>query len=178
MMWISRALGCSAASWPKKATNSSVVWRGAGGRPAGPAPQSGVGPPALAPAGGCSGGWSHLGARAGPRPECGFRAEPCAWSPAAPDGGQTGPPAAAAQSGPANERCKPNYSPGLAGWQTMIDLRTASRSAAHGARHRRAAPASALVPAVPEIRAATVGAVFQAYRLIAYVTFDFNVTSH
>ncbi len=66
------------------------------------------------------------------------------------------------QSGPANARCKPNYSPGPAGWRTMIDLRPASRSAARGAHHRRAAPASALALGVPETRAATVGALFQA----------------
>jgi hypothetical protein len=87
-------------------------------------------------------------------------------------------PVAAAQSGPANARCKPNYSPGPAGWRTMIDLRTASRSAVRGARHRRAAPASELAPAVPYTQAATVGGLFQACRLIAYRTVDFNVTDH
>ena len=47
-------------------------------------------------------------------------------------------------------------------------------------RARRTSPArstaSALAIAVPDVRAAKVGALFQAYRLITYVTFDFKVT--
>jgi hypothetical protein len=123
-------------------------------------------------------GGAIIGRAARSRPECGLRAEPSAWSPAAPHGGQTDRPDAAAQSGAANEQCMPNYSPKHAGWWTMIDLQTASRSAAFGARHRLAAPASALAPAVPDIRAATVRALFQAYRPITYDAFDFNVTGH
>src|SRR5580704_14015012 len=44
----------------------------------------------------------------------------------------------------------------------MIDLRTASRSAARVARHRRAAPASELALVVLYTQAAIVGGLFQA----------------
>lgn len=62
--------------------------------------------------------------------------------------------------------------------RTMIDLRTASRSPAPAARHRRAAPAIALAHEVPELRLAIIEGLFQACRLIAYLTVVFNVTDH